>query len=221
MKAVKENNTYKLPVNKVTKYFKWGSPNGTVKGSPTLSNGVMSGFSTSNYLDVSYSYKSNNATYVFKFTPTAFPATNTSAYLVHSENFLNVYISPTGGLIVYTWGNNAFTGILKTELNKTYWLKIEINGTSLRCSTSVDGVNYTYHTTGTDTKLNPSNTTYPIRIGLSSATTKEPFLGSIDLRECYIEQGGIKIWTGISINTGTHTSYDFTEQQDGYFAFNS
>lgn len=206
---------YKKQVNR---YLKWGSPNGTVKGSPTVSKGVMSGFSTSNYLDISVAYKKSKATYVFKFTQTAFPATNVSSYLAHSENFLDLLISPNGILKIYTWGNNLYSNIVSLELNKAYWVKVEINGTSLKCSTSTDGVNYTARTTQTDSKINPSNTTYPIRLGLSSATTKEPLLGSIDLRECYIEENGVKIWTGLDINTGTPSSYDFTKLGTGCFA---
>lgn len=220
-KQVLPSSNYKLPTKTVTKYFKWGSPNGTVKGSPTLSNGVMSGFSTSNYLDVSYSYKSNNATYVFKFTPTAFPATGASSYLVHSEKFLDILMSPTGILLLYTFGNDKYPSITSLELNKTYWVKVKISGTSLQCSISTDGINYTVKLNTTDTGIDINNTTYPIRIGLSSATTKEPFLGSIDLRECYMETNNVKAWTGLIINTGTPSDYDFTKQQDVYLAVNS
>ena len=203
MKAYKE---------KVTKYYKWGDPNVTVVGSPTVSNGVVSSFSTSNYLIISNDYKSNNATYVFKFTTGS--SFSSPQVVVHGEYLLNLEITTGQAVQFYNWGSKSSTTLFKAEANKTYWVKVVINGTSKTYSYSTDGKTFSGSITITDTSINPSNTSYTFRLGLSSYNSSNPFLGSIDLKECYIVQNQIKTWTGLQKVHGTSSNFDFTEDVD-------
>lgn len=173
--------------------------NVTVVGSPTVSNGVVSGFSTSNYLTIDNKYKDNNyVEYVFKFTTgSSFSA---QQCVVHAEYFINIEITTSGAVQYYSWGGKASTTLFTATANSTYWVKIIINGISKTYSYSTDGVTFTGSKTFTDSGLQPSNTSYQFRLGLSSYNSTNPFLGSIDVSNCYAKVIGTLVWQG---GTGT------------------
>lgn len=177
-------------------YYKYGTePNATIVGSPTINNGVVSGFSTSNYLVLDNKYKSNNnAEYVFKFT-TGSSFSGTQA-VVHAEVFINIEIDSSGNVIYYIFGSGVVSTLFTASANTTYWVKILVNGTSKTYSYSTDGVTFTGSGTITDSKIDPNNTSYEFRLGLSSYNSANPFLGSIDLTECYGKINGELVWRG-------------------------
>lgn len=201
----------------VKKYYKWGNPNVTLVGSPTVSNGVVSGFSTSNYLIIPNDYKSNDATYVFKFTTGS--SFSSQQVVVHGEFLLNIEITTGKAVQFYNWGSGTSYTLFTAQANKAYWVKVVINGTSKTYSYSTDGKTFSGSKTITDTSINPSNTSYTFRLGLSSYNSSSPFLGSIDLKECYIEQSERKIWTGLKVIESTSSDYDFSEDVDIYKAY--
>lgn len=199
----------------VTKYYKWGEPNFNIVGTPTVSNGIMSGFTTANYGVIPNYYKSNNMSYVFKFTTGT--DIETEQYITHGEYFVLIAIGG-GGMTCYNWGTATTTVLTSVKANTTYWVKITVSGTQVTYYVSTNGTSWTQKTTYTDSKLNTAHTKHQFRIGLSSYNTKFPFLGTIDLKECYLEQNNIKCWTFLKIVTGTSSSYNFTKQEQAGYA---
>lgn len=169
-------------------------PNVTVAGSPTINNGVVSEFSTSNYLLVDNKYRSNNnGEYIVKFTT----GTNVSTMqrVLHCEYFL-CFQFESGRFMGYNWQRNDRTYLINCLANTTYWFKFIANGTSRTYAYSLDGSNWTTILTETDTSMDPSSS-YRLTLGTSSKDHSGPFLGSIDLNECYIKINGETWWTGM------------------------
>lgn len=165
-----------------------------IYGSPTIADGVVSGFSSANYLQLDNSLKStNNAEYVFKFMT---GNSTTHQYIAHAEYFINIEIDEY--VVFYNWSGKTSVALFKPELNTTYWVKILVNGTSKTFSYSTDGVTYTGDKTITDSSMIYNNyKNYLFKLGFSSSvSTEPPFLGSIDLPECYIKINGELVWQG-------------------------
>lgn len=169
-------------------------PNVTVAGSPTINNGVVSGFSTSNYLELADDLRSsNNGEYIVKFTT----GTNvsTTQRVLHCEYFL-CFQFESGRFMGYNWQRGDRSYLIDCLANTTYWFKLIANGTSRTYAYSLDGSNWTTILTETDTSMNPSSS-YRLTLGTSSKDHSGPFLGSIDLNECYININGSRQWTGM------------------------
>ena len=170
-------------------------PNVAIVGSPTVKDGVVSGFSTSNYLVLDNKYKSNNATYVFKFTTG--DNITTQQCVVHAELLFNLEMTTNGQLDTWLFGSQTSKILFTLNTNTTYWVKVEIDGNSKTYSYSTDGQNFNLIGTYEDTGMDVSNTSYQFRLGLSSYELVRAFLGSIDLKECYIDIDGERSWNGM------------------------
>ena len=161
--------------------FKSGSY--TVAGTPTItSGGIASGFSTSNYLKLPTSARNKYATYYFKFTTGSL---STSQVILHCENFVNLELTTAGLFRVYSWTNQGtWTAYSGVTANTTYWVKIVCTGTGKTYYFSTDGETYTDSFVLSDTSMNASSSS-DFRLGLSSYNSSSPYLGTIDLKECY------------------------------------
>ncbi len=161
--------------------FKSGSY--TVAGTPTItSGGIASGFSTSNYLKLPTSARNKYATYYFKFTTGSL---STSQVILHCENFVNLELTTAGLFRVYSWTNQeTWTAYSGVTANTTYWVKIVCTGTGKTYYFSTDGETYTDSFVLSDTSMNASSSS-DFRLGLSSYNSSAPYLGTIDLKECY------------------------------------
>lgn len=185
----------------VNKHQLMGPVGYTVTGSPTITDGVASGFSNSNYLQISQTYNATNdknvEIYVRAKTPTTisssfnpiFGADNVgfwgiSAYTNAlfairmgyangtSLDFGNMYIS--GGIQADTWYRFKITGsngIWRAEIYND-------SGTLLKSSDR-------------DWTSNTLNANYTIKLKCTDNTNT--YSGSIDLNETYIKVNG-KLW---------------------------
>jgi hypothetical protein len=197
-----------------SRYWKYGELNKV--GSPTISNGIASGFSTSSYLVIPKSYISNDGyTYVFCFTPYEFSATQNIA---NKEYFFSLYLSKTGVVTTWSWASNAKVELFTASLNTKYWIKQYINGTSKTISYSTDGVNYTQVKSFTDLSLNPNDTTYSsgnLVVGMHSKSGTGPATSYIDLNNSYIQdKNGNYIWQYLYENTADN--YDYVVHEYNY-----
>ena len=161
--------------------------------------GKLCGFSTNNYVSLPKSWRStNNWEFVVKFKITSF---NVSSVIWHAEIFSNLEIGAnTGVLNSYNFQHGRGDGIFTAELDKWYWVKCILNGTTKTYFVSEDGINYQQKVSQTDTSINPSSN-YEFRIGLSSYDGSKPFTnGIIDLTGCYLKINNELLWKGSEIS---------------------
>lgn len=164
-------------------------------GIPNFYEGKLWRFSTNRYVSLPKSWRStNNWEFVAKFKITSF---NVSSVIWHAENFSNLEIGAnTGVLNSYNFQRGQGDGIFTAELDKWYWVKCILNGTTKTYFVSEDGINYQQKVSQTDTSINPSSN-YEFRIGLSSYDGSKPFTnGIIDLTGCYLKINDELIWKG-------------------------
>ena len=176
--------------------------NVTVVGSPTVSSGVVSGFSSANYLTLpETTFPSSTSTsweMVFKFTTNDSVSTRQSLYtqgkkypsgivIISSKVRLTISTSDGSYNIVNISGTTTLTA------NTTYWVKAEFTGSVYNLYLSTDGKTYTLE--NTKTTSNKMADTANWQIGYDK-TDKYPFLGSIDLPNSYIKIDGSTWWKG-------------------------
>ena len=171
-------------------------PNTLIYGSPTISNGVISGFSNTNYVEIPYGRVDGE--YVVKFTmPTSTLAK--AQPILHSEYWLCLLVDANSyNIFCYNRGSNTHAPLFNATAGQTYWVKLQKSGTSVYCYYSTDGEQYTACGNFTDSSVD-SSLNYQILLGFgSSMALGNYFLGSIDLNECYIKDtNGNYVWKGL------------------------
>lgn len=173
-------------------------PNAIIYGNPTISNGVVSDFSSENYLDVTKGRQNNNAEFVIKFTMGNTQSSSPQT-IWHAQYLTTVELAAnTWDIKTYNWGTSSQVALFTSTANTTYWVKTVINGQTKTYSYSTDGENYTQVASFTDTGVDLTDT-HPLRIGNCSLNRllERVFIGSIDLNETYINVDGKRFWNGM------------------------
>lgn len=199
--------------------------NVSLVGTPVVDNGVISGFSTSNYATALTFPTDEDFVFEFKiktsadisgeqeiFTcPTASgPAQNYFCLVNLESNNLNAIFNGGWGVWQYSFGTPAqpetdyIVKVVYSKTNNTLHVTMSLaNGTVLLDDTKQVGELYDIKDavigTGKDT----------------AALIFNPFKGSVDLKECYIESNGQRIWSGASVatkNPNGHIFYDIADK---------
>lgn len=182
--------------------------NVTVTGSPTITNGVVSGFSASNYLKLPNIFNPSSASnweMVFKFKITS-----------ANDGWVNIFgngdsTDRTSGVHIFYDSNNKIrlecctsgasswnicnlTGTTLMELNTDYWVKVEFTGSAYNCYLSTDGSTFNLETSSSSTTKIGATVTQCI--GNSLSHSAKYHLGSIDLSQSYIKTNGSIWWQG-------------------------
>jgi len=214
MKALKQT---------VRHYYKYTTPNLTLAGSPTVSDGIISGFSNSNYVlfPNSITLGTSNFELVFKVKPegtgqtipfaqtnvqfsTSLLVTASTIYFRARNNSGNAFafrVTPSAALsttsftyIKITRKGNDFDISIKGESDEAYSsISTFTSSASIQSVTNMGGYNDT---------------------GLGWQTGN----GSIDLNESYIKINGEVVWQGMNYLESTSSDYDFYEDKDVYKA---
>lgn len=196
-----------------------------VVGSPVVNNGVLSGFSTSSYATTLTFPTDEDFVFEFKIKtgadisseqeifacPTASGPSQYYFCLVNLEsNNLNVIFNGGLGVWQYPFGTPAqpetdyIVKVVYSKTNNTLHVTVALaNGTVLLDDTKqVDelyDIKEAVIGTGKD----------------NAVTIFNPFKGSVDLKECYIESNGQRIWSGASVatkNPNGHIFYDIADK---------
>lgn len=200
------------------KYYKYSTePNATVVGSPTIENGVASGFTSANYLKVpdNFTPSSNTWEMKLKFT-TSSVVTGTQAIISKGET------SSTNGIIFMvregkfrfyagsgTGAWNIVNGVDGTHsvlTNYLYYVKIIFNGSSYVVSYSMDDEDYVE-----DIEVSSSASVTSNSYSIGSQVGVDVFSGAIDLTKSYIKINGETWWHGTKayeVNLGGADVYE-------------
>lgn len=200
--------------------------NVSLVGAPVVDNGVISGFSTSNYATALTFPTDEDFVFEFKIKtgadisgeqeifacPTASgPAQNYFCLVNLESNNLNAIFNGGLGVWQYSFGTPAqpetdyIVKVVYSKTNNTLHVTMSLaNGTVLLDDTKQVGELYDIKDavigTGKDT----------------AALIFNPFKGSVDLKECYIESNGERIWSGATTaakNANGHIFYDIKDKE--------
>ena len=157
----------------------------TVVGSPTIVDGVVSGFSGANYLKLDN--VPQKIEFVFKFTTSS--NITSRQVVISSERLIEISVWDN---YIKTWNfqSRQTVSLFSIQANTTYWGKEKITSTTKTFSISIDGINYGNDITIDDNSGTGTNT---IRFGTHIGNLGYNFLGSIDMNENWIKKDG-KLW---------------------------
>lgn len=196
-----------------------------IVGSPVVNNGVLSGFSTSSYASTLTFPTDEDFVFQFKIKTGAdisggqeiftCPTASGPAYKYYcllNLNSNNLWIGFNGGEGVWMYDfvtpaqpeTDYIVKVVYSKTNNTLHVTMSLaNGTVLLDDTKQVGELY-------DIKE------AVIGVGKDTAATIfTPFKGSVDLKECYIESNGRRIWSGASVatkNPNGHIFYDIADK---------
>lgn len=172
----------------------------TVVGSPTVSNGVVSGFSSANYLTLpeAFSPGSNTWEHVqkIKFSNISvhehfMGCRNHNSPLVklYNSKFM-MYVSSNGS----SWDvANEKVGTFVPTANTYYWIKLRFTGSAYILSYSTNGSTFTDDITVSSTATIKGGS----NIAIGSSWTDRPLTtGTVDLTQSYIKINNKLWWQG-------------------------
>ena len=176
----------------------------TVVGSPTIVDGVVSGFGSSDYLNISKSINpvSENIKTIELFSKITTGNTISASGILCSGSYGNgalgfVVASSRPTLMIYYYNGTANKNFqcnssIILQPNTTYYLKgyIDIQTGKCKIQVSTDGINYTLATKTPTNFVSIVNHSYTYHIGQAQNGV---FIGSIDLNETYIKINN-KLW---------------------------
>jgi len=190
-------------------------PNYTVVGSPTITDGVASGFSSSNYVETTTGDIGLGTEAVVKFKT----GSSSSGNQIISGGATTLRWNSS---TISFWNNNysSWRTVFSTSNNTTYWLKIVKNGSTFTMYRSTDGENYTQ----VYSEVSNQNSVGFSRFGYNSGNAA--FSGTIDLNECYVKDSdGNIVWKAYSDPTdGSVTvsdGYHYNNETDAPFYLDS
>lgn len=189
-------------------YGKKKIPNANVVGSPTIDDGVVSGFSTGNYLTLPNAFNPNSNTWEIVIKTTTPSSHSNSQVFFDSTNgssvirAVSIYFARGVGTFAYCLTGNTsnydiadnITGSNVLDFSKTYYVKLIFDGTSYKSYISTDGADWKL-----DFSVMSSTKVYnatDCRLGYFACNTSLYYQGSIDLNESYIKINGETWWEG-------------------------
>lgn len=163
-----------------------------INGSPKIEYGVVSGFSSSNYLSKTTapdSWNISDYTFYCKFNSTS--ASSSQVIIIGS-----IILNTASGYCRTVIGSTN-TNLFKISQYQTYWVKVVVSGTTQTFYYSTDGVAYAQCYTGTFT----ASTFNISKVGQNAGYY---FYGNIDLNGMYlVNTSNNVVWRAVSNNSFT------------------
>lgn len=189
-------------------------PNAVIIGEPTISNGQVSGFSTSNYMQFPFILDLHNTPFQIDFAFTTGNDVATQQNILDSQFGLALAIANGKGLMAISangtsWNIGSSVGTINIEPNTTYYARLSWDGMQYKTLISTNGTDYVQ-----DMYLVGVQRPYPrtIYIGGSGnfvGHTPHPFSGTINMNKSYLTTNGQVIWQGMD-DAGLATRADLS-----------
>ncbi len=224
----KDVKKFGVASEKTKKYFKYGNAiNAATVGSPTVSNGVASGFSSSNFL-INPSLIFTTSQLIETVICFSCTDTNSDQSIVHnwaSDGLTNLIEFGVGNGYIrcYNFNNSTHSNLFSIQPNVKYWVKQITNNNVKSYSYSIDGINYiSSPITSSVVKVNDKLAQTGLTLGCNTPYYGAPFTsGSIDLKQCYIKVNDVEIWHGTFAEESTSSDYDFYKEVTKTYAIRS
>lgn len=185
-----------------------GPVNYTVVGNPTITDNVVSGFSSSDYLRLNIinndiikaNYLTNFEFQVKAILPNSFDKEQQIIYVPYRGVLSGFTIRENGKIRWYAMGGiNVITSSTTFTGGTTIWIKGTVKNSVATLYSSIDGINWINEGSVTFTNFEYT-ALIPVRIGVDGQTTPGSiFNGSIDLNETYIKINDVA-WFGTSLS---------------------
>lgn len=198
-----------------------------IQGSPTISNGTVSGFTTSNYVQLPTPFNPGTGAEWELMLHFKTGAVNTGTEqevfnrCVNTHYGFRIGISANVAKLWYTIdagtsSHNFEQGGSNTlEANTEYWLRFKFNGSKYTSEISTDGSTWTQDISY-DATFKITTTTNANTLGVNNSKIR-PFQGEIYLKDCYINLSYYRWWTGAynvknieSVYTGQKNTFCLT-----------
>lgn len=200
-----------------------GSNTYTVVGSPTIVDGVVSGFSVNDYLTLPQisTQSINTLESVIKVKVTSDDLLGDNYIIQGSAGNLSLRLQSSGSgtrrlRLTYKDSNNTSYGInsnTQLQLGNIYYIKFVLTSGLQSLYLSNDGISYNLENTNNASTVSYTDTTYILGANGSNSEPNRIWAGSIDLNNTYIKVNG-QAWFGVCpvevkhINYGTTVGYD-------------
>lgn len=213
----------------VRKYYKYGSTiNGTISGTLTNNNGVLSGFSTSNYVTLPNTLDvSNGKTWEFSTkVVVGSQQSQQSTVLGHgtigcggiwiewnrqSNKKFGVAIG-SGTSSSSSWDIASHVqGTTVFNTGTTVWLRCVFDGSSYKLFSKLNKEDNWIQELSVSSSVSMSTYTKFIGMAQSGGSTNGFAWvgGSIDMKETYINIDGAQWWRGVAAEESTSSDYDY------------
>lgn len=178
--------------------------NVTIVGNLTNNNGVLSGFSSSNYATTNESItltSSSTFEIVIKvITGNTINTTGNAIMSYYDSRRFAIAVNSSAKAELAIGNGSSWVQIIQgtttIQTNSTYYIKTLYNGTSYELYLSTDGATWNKEATYTSTQVIPSME--GLNIGVSRVIDEYVWLGSIDLNSCYIKINNNLVWEGVT-----------------------
>lgn len=181
----------------------------TVTGTPTLANGVASGFSSSDYLQLQKNLPVLTTTNNWEMgSKIITPASGDGIILGITTWYLNGFRYANNGKKVvaqfFDYANGAYVEVSSGTLspNTAYYIKTYCSGTNLVLAVSTDKQIWSEYTTALSSNFTTNPTDYHVHL-IGGGGNYGTFGGSINLNETYIRIHGVPFFTGQAATTKT------------------
>ena len=181
--------------------------NATVVGTPTIVDGVVSGFSSGNYLKLTETFNPTSNPWEWNFKLNIGTDVSASPYLLGCTNASGSWgalFGINGGKFSCWLSSNGTSWNIKEKgqgattvlAGETYYVKFGWTGSEYYIDLSTNGIDYTRDYTLTSTAATHSSA-FNVGTTWNLSTT---FNGSIDLNESYIKINGEYWWKGMELD---------------------
>ena len=180
---------------------RWWSGDSYTKVGSWIEDGVVSGFTTANYLRVptAFNHGGNSWEIVCKLTTGSDVTTNNQYMTTNSNQGISLVVEASHFKVNLSSNGSSFdiaSNVASSYVvlpNTEYWVKVWFDGAVYRFSYSLDGEIY-----NTDIEVTSSKKIYDngvLNIGIGRLIS-QPYLGAIDLTKSYININGERWWHG-------------------------
>ena len=170
--------------------------NATVVGTPTISEGVVSGFSTSNYIKTPETFNPQSNAWEVIIPVVTSSDVSTTQIFGHISATYSMNFNIISGKFNLVHHQTSVSGSLVLQPNTKYYVKISWDEAKYQLAYSTNGVDYT-----TDITISSSTgvgTVSMLSFGSNGSNTY--FSGSIDLTQSYIKINGEYWWKGMEVD---------------------